>query len=209
MVKELGEKMVTKSENMPGVVLSGLPVSGKSTLAKMIAASYGLGHVALGQYWRDAYARLPDSVRATTTFEVFWEKSDREENYRINAEAKPVFESGTVVGESRYVSYLDRNKCLLVFVFADLDIRADRALKNRVDYQESGLDIEAIKKLLRVREEAEYLKGMELFGVDYRDRSRYDLHIDSGIRTPEEEFRMVQEAIGRRIGSLALSTTKE
>lgn len=106
----------------------------------------------------------------------------------MNVKAKTKLESG-VIGDARYVANLDANKCLLIFMTAPLEVRADRAA-SRKEYEGKGID--EIKELLEKREEDEVRMGKKLFGVDYRDRGLYHVVLDSGLLTPGLELEMVK-----------------
>ncbi len=181
--------MVTKSGELPAVVISGLPASGKSTLANLLSKDLGLPIYSMGQRWREEHRRLHPN--GDISFEEFWRATSIEDNRKINIEMKDVFESGTYIVDTRYSSYLDSRKCLKIFVTADLATRADRALEGRPDYK--GKSITDVRDILRGREKDELRVGLQIFGVDYREPSLHNIVINSAMLTPEEEFRIVQD----------------
>jgi cytidylate kinase len=89
-----------------------------------------------------------------------------------------LFESGSVVGDSRFTAVLNKSVCLLVFVTADIEVRAQR-VRAREEYR--GMSDEEIIAALKTQEKDELAKGHELYGpdYDYRDPKNYHLVLDS------------------------------
>ncbi len=165
------------------VILSGLPVSGKSTLARRLADELGMPILSAGRIWRETWeAQHP---RKDVSFEDFWRGIGSDKQLEINTIAKNMSEKKSIIGEFRYVSLFDRRRCLLVFLDAGIDIRAIRAL-GRNEYSHKG--IEEIKRILRKREEDEVEVGISLFGADYREPSKYDLVMNTGSMDVDEEL---------------------
>ncbi len=168
------------------IVLSGYPASGKSALAEQLSKRYGWPVYSMGGLWRKKYAELhPDG---DITFEEFWGRTTPEDSRKMNEEAKKIFENGGVIGDSRYVSYLDGSLCLLVFVTAELGIRAQRVC-DRDGYK--GMSVDEIKRLLEKRENDEFNIGKGLFGMDYRDMRQYHIVINSGKLTVAQEVDII------------------
>jgi cytidylate kinase len=168
------------------IVISGTPVSGKSTLAKELSKQYSWPIHSLGGLWRARYAELHPNK--DITFEEFWSKTTLEENKEMNVQAKVLFEKGGVIGESRYVSYLDTSKCLLVFVAADIGIRVERS-QERDEYKGKAAD--EIRSILERREADELRLGQSIFGMDYRNHLGYHLVLNSGKMTVKQEIEAV------------------
>lgn len=185
--------MVTKNKVGRAIVISGLPASGKSTLAEMLSKEYGLPIYSMGKLWRERWREAYPN--GEVSFEEFWGHTTIQDNMKVNREAKALFESGTVIADTRYPSLLNRDKCILIFVKADINIRAERAAAHRADY--SGKSIGEVKAILRKREDDEARMGMDLFGVDYRNERFYHLVIDSALLTPREEFWKVKKKLAR------------
>ncbi|MDE1823799.1 MAG: cytidylate kinase family protein [Candidatus Micrarchaeota archaeon] len=171
------------------IVISGEPKSGKSTLAGMLAKAYGWQRLSLGDMWREKWRKLYPNEEVP--FDVFWKGTTIDENRRMNVEAKKIFEKGKMVGDSRFVSYLNPSKCFLIFMTASLETRAKRSANG--EYK--GKSIAGIKRLLKKREMDEVQMGMKLFKNDYRDPEHYHLILNSGILTPEQEFNIVRSIV--------------
>jgi cytidylate kinase len=168
------------------IVLSGYPASGKSVLAARLSEKYGWPVYSMGNLWREKYREM--HPKGEISFEEFWGRTTPEDSREMNEQAKRIFENGGIIGDSIYVSYLDRSICLLVFVAADIGIRADRVC-GREGYK--GMSVEEIRRLLEKRENDELKIGKGLFGIDYRDMKHYHVVINSGKLTVEQEVDVI------------------
>ena len=169
------------------IVLSGNPGSGKSVLAMALSKKYGWPVHSMGGLWRNKYKEL--HPKGEITFEEFWGRTTAEDSRQMNEQAKKIFENGGMIGDSRYVSYLDKKVCLLVFVTADIDTRARRA-QNRDEYK--TMPVQEIKKILEKREKDELKIGEGLFGIDYRNVNYYHVVINTGMMTVEQEVGVIE-----------------
>ncbi len=159
------------------IILSGLPFSGKSSLAKKLAEVFKWPIYSIGQLWREEWKKKYPN--ADVGFEEYWRNTTIEENREMDQKAKEVFKNGMVIGDVRYLTnYMDLPS-LLVFVTADLNKRALRAFDNGV-YQGK---LDDIKEIMLRREMDELRVGKELYGeeYDYRDPKHCHLTINSGL----------------------------
>ncbi len=171
------------SNAFKSIVISGLPASGKTTLAANLAKHFGWKVYSLGGLWREKYAQ--QYPKGEISFAEFWSKTSIEDNRVMNTQAKVLFEAGSVIGDSRFTFYLDPSKCLLVLLQADINIRVERAL-SREEYK--GMSEEEIKQNLERREADEVKMGKELFDKDFRDYKGYHIVLNSGLMTVEQEL---------------------
>jgi cytidylate kinase len=171
------------------IVLSGNPGAGKSALAAALSKEYGWPIYSIGGLWREKYKE--EHPGNDITFEEFWSRTTKEDNVKVNKQAKVIFEKGGVIGESRYTAILDASVCLLVFVTADMATRAMRT-SGREEYR--GMSVQEITKILERREQDELDMGHELYGMgyDYRDSKNYHIVIDSERLTVAQEVALVK-----------------
>ena len=169
------------------IILSGNPASGKSVLAERLSKKYGWPIHSMGGLWRKRYKEMHPN--GDISFEEFWGRTTPEDSRKMNEEAKKIFEDGGIIGDSRYVSYLDGSVCLLVFVTADIGTRAKRVC-DRDEYE--GMSASEIERVLEKREKDELKIGEGLFGIDYRDTKHYHVVINSAMMTVEQEVDVIE-----------------
>lgn len=178
------------------IVFSGLPGAGKSTLVKKLNEIYGWPIYSIGEIWRQRWAALYPGKEVP--FEEYWRNTSVEDRVQINVDARQMFTASKIIGDSRYTIYLRDLPIFLVFMSADLEARATRAFG--LD-KYGGKSIEEIKKILLRREADEVGVGRQLFGYDYRDSYYYDLVINSGRLSLEEEVSVIRGVIQSNVQS--------
>jgi len=169
-----------------GIVISGLPGSGKGVLAKKLAEGLGWKVFSIGDLWRKKYAESGKKV----SFEEYWKSVDENSQRTMDEAARKIIEQGEVIGEFRFAKLAEGLECLFVFVTADLDVRAKRA-KETGKYGDK--DIDKIKEILIQREADEAAMGKQIYGMDYdyRDAGNYNILLDSGELSLNEEVKIV------------------
>lgn len=169
------------------IIFSGLPGAGKSTFVKKLNEIYGWPVYSIGEVWRQRWAGLYPNREVS--FEDYWHDTSAEEKVQINVGAREVFSRNKIIGDSRYTIYLRDLPIFLVFMSADIEVRATRAFG--LD-KYGGKSIEEIKQILLRRENDEAQIGKQLFGYDYRDSYYYDLVINSGRLSLGEELAVIK-----------------
>jgi cytidylate kinase len=169
------------------IVFSGLPLSGKSTLIEALSKDYDMRTFSVGGMLRGEHQnKYPNN---DLSFDQYYRRMTPEASKKLNADLKLLFENVEIIGDSRYVSYLNKEKCLLVFMTADIETRVKRSME-RGDYP--GKSATQTRFLLELREADEIKNGMHLSGVDYRNRDLYHLTINSASLSIEEELLLVK-----------------
>lgn len=172
------------------IVFSGLPGAGKSTLVAKLQEIYSWRLLSIGDIFRRRWIeKYPDRK---ISFEDYWRQVADEEIVKLNVEARDAFSKKNIIGDSRYTIYLRDLPIFLVFMSADIDVRATRAFGLE---KYGGKSIEEIKSILARRESDEMAVAKKLFGYDYRESHYYDLVINSGRLTVEEEIAVIQGVI--------------
>jgi cytidylate kinase len=174
------------------IIISGLPVSGKSKIAELLADEYKMAQFSIGKMLRAEH--LKEYPNNEVSFYHWWSNLDINYQRKIAEGPNPALKKGGVVLDTRYVAPLDKEGSLLIFVTADINTRIEMVMR-RGDY--AGEPVTEIKSRLEQREANELRIGMELFnGTDYRDPNLYHLVINSGTLSIQDELKVVKSIFG-------------
>ena len=183
-----------------GIVISGEPGAGKTTFAKEVAEYYGKEVYSVGEFWRKEYEKYKEEHQSGySTFEHYWGDIPLSKQRDANRGLKQYVARGMVV-ETRYVQiFPNKDECLIIYVHAPIEVRAER-IKERPEY--SGKTSTEIEVILKKRQKDEVEVGMKLFGSDYRNAKFYDLIFDSSVLTPKEELSATEALMRKKLMGL-------
>ncbi|HXJ37182.1 MAG TPA: cytidylate kinase family protein [Candidatus Eisenbacteria bacterium] len=161
------------------ITISGLPGSGKTTVARLVAGELGLEHVYAGNIFRrqaeEAGLTLQEYLRRAETDPTI----DRQLDDRMRARARV----GNAVLEGRLAAFMAEEAgvpALKVFLDCPESVRAAR-----IAAREGGATAARLAEI-QARETSDRRRYRDIYGVDYHDHSRYDLVMDTALRTPED-----------------------
>lgn len=173
------------------ITISGLPGSGKTTVARLVAAELGLEHVYAGDIFRrqaEAHGlSLEEYARRAETDHSIDRALDEQMRHRAAA--------GDAVLEGRLAAFMAAEagvQALSVFLDAPEAVRA-----RRIVGREGGEAAARLREIQR-REESDARRYREIYGVDYHDPERYDLVIETADRAPEEVAQEIVRAARRQ-----------
>ncbi|MFB6312309.1 MAG: (d)CMP kinase [Salinirussus sp.] len=153
------------------ITVSGPAGSGKSTLAAGLADRLGYDHVSGGDIFRaiaDERGLTPLELNRAAEED---DAIDRDLDARLRATAR---ERDDLVLESRLAGWMAGEYAdLKVWLDAPLEIRATRI----ADREEKS--VETAAEETRARAESEATRYEEYYGIDIRDRSIYDLVVNT------------------------------
>jgi len=174
------------------IIISGPPVSGKSTLAKALSTHYAWKTHSVGSLFKERWRKLYPNQEIS--FEEYWKNTSLEENKLMDQETRKLFESQNLIGDFRYSIHCKDLNVLLVLATADLDIRAERASKSG-KYKEKTA--EEIRNILIEREQDELNTGKKLYGPDYdlRDPKNYHIALDLGKLDTDHALQIIKSAM--------------
>ena len=175
------------------ITISGLPGSGKTTVARLVAAALRLEHVYAGNIFRrqaeEAGLTLQEYVRRAET--------DRTIDQQLDDRMRERARAGNAVLEGRLAAAMAGEAemaALRVFLDASEAVRADR-ITNR----EGGATLERLQEI-QAREASDRQWYRDIYGVDYHDHRLYDVVVETDRRTPENLAEEIVERARVRFG---------
>ncbi|MFB6105172.1 MAG: (d)CMP kinase [Halobacteriaceae archaeon] len=154
------------------VTVSGPPGSGKSTLAADLAETLSYEHISGGDIFRATAADRGLSLAAFNELAEEDDSIDRDLDRRLREIAR---DRDDVVLESRLSGWMAGEYAdLKIWLDAALEVRAQR-IADRED-----IDVETARTRTREREASETDRYRAYYGIDYDDRSIYDLAVNTG-----------------------------
>jgi predicted cytidylate kinase len=171
---------------MTTITISGLPGTGKTTVAKLLEQRLGMKYVYSGDIFRQMAKKHQMSLEEFGEYcEKHPEIDEELDRYQLD-----ILRKGNVIVEGRISAWLaSRNQIQAVKILLDagLDTRVHRIIK-----REQG-DKEKRKKEILKREKSEATRYQKYYHIDVRDTSIYDLIIDTAEKTPEEIVEVIVE----------------
>jgi len=166
------------------ITISGVPGSGKTTVARLVAQALGLEHVYAG----DIFRRAAEAARVSLEEYVRRAESDPGIDRSLDDEMRRRAARGDAVLEGRLSAVMAeqaRVRALRVFLDASEAVRAARIAE-----REGGATEERLREIQR-REASDRRRYRDLYGVDYHDPARYDLVMETDGARPEEVARAI------------------
>jgi predicted cytidylate kinase len=164
---------------MVTITISGTPGSGKSTVANLLQNKLGIEYIYSGMIFRETAEEYNMNLE---DFGKYCEE-DSEDDKKLDQKQVNLLKKGNIILEGRLAGWLafkNDISALKVFIDADLDTRVERIIK-----REDG-DSKQRKKEIIDRERSETLRYKKYYNIDLKDKTVYDLVIDSSEKKPEE-----------------------
>ena len=175
---------------MTTITISGLPGTGKTTVAKLLENRLGLKYVYSGEIFRRLAKKYKMSLDEFGAYCERHQEIDEElDTYQLE-----LLRKGNVIVEGRIAGWLAyRNNIAAVKVLLDapLDVRATRIVK-----REKG-EMEKRKKEIVKREQSEATRYKKYYHIDVHDNSIYDVVIDTADKSPEKIVDLIMQYLGK------------
>jgi cytidylate kinase len=160
------------------ITISGLPGSGKTTVARLLSHRLGLPHVYAGDLYRKA------AVERGLTLEQFNELTERDHSIDRNLDEQMAAyaRGGGVVLEGRlagFVAVQEGVDALKIWLTAGDEVRARRVA------QREERDWTVVLQQNRVRHDSDAKRYRAIYGFDLNDTSIYDLVLSSDTQGPD------------------------
>ena len=170
---------------MTKIVVGGLPGSGKTTFAKLLAEKLGFRYVGTGAIFRSLAKDRGMSLEEFSRYAEAHDEIDR----MLDEEQVRQAQEGDVVVDSRLGAWMIDDADLKVCLIASLDERARRAAGR------DGLEPEEARRKVAEREKSEKKMYREFYGIDVTELERFDLIVNSETFSPDQIFNIVVAAL--------------
>jgi len=149
------------------ITIGGSICSGKTTLARELAKRFNLKHISAGSIMREMAKKRGMSLLEFSRYA----ESNPEVDLEIDRRQKELATGNCVVDGRLSAHFLDSD--LKIWLDAPLNVRVERLSERD---KKSGEDA---KRSIIEREDSERKRYMEIYGINLRDISTYDLIINT------------------------------
>lgn len=174
--------MKEKPKHKLVIAISGPPGSGKTTYAKIIAKRFKLRYVSAGSLFRETAKKLGLSL------EEFHKLAEKDKKYDLMVDKRSIEEAkkGSVVIEGHLTSWILKDIAdIKIYVTAPLKERAKRVASR------DKITIEQALKEIKEREESNRRRYLQLYGIDIKDLSIFDLIINTAKLSIEDVINVI------------------
>ncbi len=164
------------------ITISGLPGSGKSTIAKELAARLNYKHLSGGDMQRQLAQKRGLSIHEYDKSLASRPEVDKNVEKLLKQKAQ---EAGNAVMDWRMGFHFEPES-LKVFLYIKPDIGAQRIFKDQRKNEKENVTLEETRKMMQKRHTELIVRLKKVYGVDFSDKSNFDLVIDTSELGVEE-----------------------
>uniref|UniRef100_A0A7J3PKR9 Cytidylate kinase n=1 Tax=Staphylothermus marinus TaxID=2280 RepID=A0A7J3PKR9_STAMA len=174
------------------IAISGPPGSGKTTIAKLVAEYFKLNYFSAGRVFREIASMRGVSIEELSIIAEKDPSIDLEIDKRSYEEAL----KGNVVLDGHLTAWIVKDIAdFKIYLTAPLLIRVSRISKR------DNISFEQAFRQTIIRENTQWKRFIEYYGIDTRDLSIFNLVLDVSMINIEETFNIVREFIEKNLKS--------
>jgi CMP/dCMP kinase len=184
------------------ITISGLPGSGKTTVARLLSQRLALPHIYAGDLYRRAAGERGVSLEE---FNALTEK-DHSIDRALDAKMAEYARQGNAILEGRLAGYIavqEAVDALKVWLTASDEVCARRVA------QREDKDSQTVLRLNRERQGSDAKRYRAIYGFDLHDTSIYDLVLNSDHQTPEALAEQILARAAERFRRPAVRTARQ
>ncbi len=172
------------------ITISGIAGSGKSTVAKLLAKKLHYKHYSIGDFMREiAKERGLGLLELSRLAEKDRSVDEELDKRQIELGKK---EDNFVIDSRLGFHFIPKSK--KIFLDVDMAEASKRIFKERREHEQYKDIQDSIEKIkTRIGSEDKRYKGY--YDIDYKDKSNYDIIVDTTKTKPEEVVEKIVEAV--------------
>jgi cytidylate kinase len=167
------------------ITIGGPAGSGTTTAAKVLSEKLDVPYLSTGSIFRDMAKEKGMSVLEFSKYAENNTDIDKEIDRR---QAEIAYETGDIVVEGRLSAYFIEAD-LKIWLTAPLEVRAERV------HDREKKSIEQAAREIKIREESEASRYMEIHKIDIHDYNIYDVIINSDSFSPESISQIITDIL--------------
>jgi len=179
---------------MKAIIISGLPASGKSTVAEIIAKKLNLKAINVGDILKSKFTEVKSSNYWDTPsgFSALRLREKNEEiDKSVDRAVLRIIKRGNIVIASYVMPWLSKTG-YKIWLDASPEERAKRLAKR------DKISIEKAAEIIKKRDKENYLLYKRIYGISIgKDKKPFDLVIDTEKLSPREVANIIIEEIGK------------
>ena len=172
------------------ITVTGLPGSGKSTIAKFLAEKLGFEHYSTGEFQRELAKEKGLSIKELGELEAKDDSFDIMVDKKTEEIAK---EKDNIVFDS-WLAAKFVPEAIKIFLECDESVRASRRVPQKRETEQYD-ELDEAKKKMQERTECNRERWIRYYRYDFLDMANYDFIINVAELTPEQIVAQILEFV--------------